>query len=283
MKVITTPKDLKADINAYKKTGQTIGFVPTMGYLHEGHLSLIQTARETADIVVVSVFVNPTQFGPNEDFDTYPRDLERDARLAQDAGADLLFHPEVGDIYSDQDNIDIHVTKRVHTLCGRSRPGHFDGVATVLTKLFHLVQPDYVFFGKKDAQQVAVVDGLIHTFHFPIKLIACETVREPDGLAKSSRNVRLSPEERAEAVYLNKALTVGADAIEQGERNSGTIENRVRDYLNRHLQLGTIDYVEVLAYPDCEPIDRLNGQVIIAVAVHFPHARLIDNRIVMVC
>ena len=196
MEVVYTKKALRDKINGYKRDGKTIGFVPTMGFLHEGHLSLFRKAKETSDIVVASIFVNPTQFGPNEDFDSYPRDFERDKQLAEDTGVDILFHPEVSEMYSDEDMVQLTVTKRTNILCGKSRPGHFDGVVTILTKLFNIVTPDYAFFGKKDAQQVAVVNGLINTFQFPITIVHCEIVRESDGLAKSSRNVKLSESEK---------------------------------------------------------------------------------------
>ncbi|WP_027723799.1 pantoate--beta-alanine ligase [Tuberibacillus calidus] len=280
MKVAYTVKDLRDWLAESKKSGGTIGFVPTMGYLHDGHASLFYKAKETADIVVASVFVNPTQFGPNEDFETYPRDFEHDLRIAESCGVDIVFHPDVSEIYSDSDMIQLKVTDRADVLCGKSRPGHFDGVVTVLTRLFHIVQPDYAFFGKKDAQQLAIVQGLIQTLHFPIRLIPCETVREADGLAKSSRNVRLSVEERKEAVHLYQSLTLGRHLIEKGERDAERIRQAVMAHLEEHLKLGRIDYVEVLSYPQLKVIESINDTVIIALAVFYANARLIDNVII---
>ncbi|MGV3488112.1 MAG: pantoate--beta-alanine ligase [Tuberibacillus sp.] len=280
MEVINTINKLREFINEQKRKGKTIGFVPTMGYLHEGHVSLFLKARETADIVVASVFVNPTQFGPNEDFDSYPRDFDHDQQLAKEAGVDILFHPTVSEMYAEDDIIQLTVTDRTDVLCGKSRPGHFDGVVTVLSRFFNIVQPDYVFFGKKDAQQVAVVQGLIKTLHYPIKLIACDTVREPDGLAKSSRNVKLSKEERNEAVHLYQALLRGKALIEKGERSSDAVKKAVLKYLKDHLQLGKIDYVEVLSYPELKKEDPIEHNPIIALAVFYEKARLIDNLIV---
>jgi pantoate--beta-alanine ligase len=280
MKVVTTVEELRGALKEERRRGKTIGFVPTMGYLHAGHLSLVQKAKETADVVVMSIFVNPTQFGPNEDYESYPRDFERDRRLAEEAGVDVLFHPPVSEIYPGDEILRIEVTRRVDVLCGKSRPGHFDGVATVLIKLFNIVQPDYAFFGLKDAQQVAVVEGLIRTLHIPVQLVPCETVREEDGLAMSSRNVRLNPDERKEAVHLNQALDAGVRLIESGERERAVVREAVRGHLERHLRLGEIDYVDVLTYPGLEAKETIDGRTIIAVAVRFKNARLIDNKIV---
>lgn len=281
MNVVYTIESLQEILDDYKKQGKSIGFIPTMGFLHEGHLSLFQKAKETADVVVASIFVNPTQFGPNEDFDSYPRDFDHDQELAKHAGVDILFHPAVSEMYSDEDIISFTVTDRTNVLCGKSRPGHFDGVVTVLTRLFNIVGPDYVFFGKKDAQQVAVVKGLIQTLHFPITLIPCETVREEDGLAKSSRNVKLSDEERQEAVQLYQSLKQGQALITQGERNTLKIKKTVSDYLTAHIKLGRVDYVEVLSYPQLKCEETIeHGQVIIALAVFYEKARLIDNVII---
>ena len=280
MEVVYTIKDLRERLSQYKKQVKTIGYVPTMGFLHEGHLSLFKKAKETADIVVASVFVNPTQFGPNEDFDSYPRDFEHDRLVAEEAGVDLLFHPTVSEIYSDEDMIQLTVTDRTDCLCGKSRPGHFDGVVTVLSRFFNIVEPNYVFFGKKDAQQVAVVHGLIQTLHYPIKLIACDTVREPDGLAKSSRNVKLSSEERKEAVQLYQALKRGEALINDGEIHTDKVKQAVTDYLHDHLKLGRIDYVEVLSYPQLKQTSTMDTTHIIALAVFYEKARLIDNVII---
>ncbi|EZP75881.1 pantoate--beta-alanine ligase [Parageobacillus genomosp. 1] len=276
MIVITKIKDMQTAMQQYRREGKTIGFVPTMGYLHEGHAALIQKAREENDIVALSVFVNPLQFGPNEDFERYPRDLERDQRIAKEHGVDVFFSPDVKEMYPHPLSVQVVVKERVDVLCGKSRPGHFDGVATVLTKLFHIVMPDRAYFGLKDAQQVAVVDGLIRDFHFPIELVAVPTVREEDGLAKSSRNVYLSPEERKEAPALYKALLQAKAAVENGERNAEAVCALVKQYIQTHTR-AEIDYAEIYSYPDLKPLETLAGKVIIAVAVRFANARLIDN------
>lgn len=244
MIVVTTIKEMQQKMIEYRKEGKTIGFVPTMGYLHEGHVALLQAARKENDVVVLSVFVNPLQFGPNEDFDRYPRDIVRDEQIAKEAGVDVLFYPSVAEMYPRPLSVQVVVKERVDVLCGKSRPGHFDGVATVLTKLFHIVMPTRAYFGMKDAQQVAVVDGLIRDFHFPIELVAVPTVREADGLAKSSRNVYLSEEERNEAPALYEALKKAKTAIENGERDPKAVCALVEDHIatNTH---GVIDYVEV--------------------------------------
>lgn len=276
MIVVDTIKGLKEEITKLKKEGKTIGFVPTMGFLHEGHLKLIKEAKSENDIVVLSVFVNPLQFGPNEDFNTYPRDLKRDEQLAKENGVYLLFAPSVDEMYPHEPSVKVIVKDRVDVLCGSKREGHFDGVATVLTKLFNLVQPNRAYFGMKDAQQVAVVDGLIKEFHFPIELVPVDTVREEDGLAKSSRNVRLLPDERKQAPHLYKSLCLAKKLIEEGERNQEAIIQAIDSYLKEQVD-GIIDYIEIYSYPELKPLNTLQGKIIIALAVRFKHARLIDN------
>lgn len=276
MKVVQTIHELRKEVERMKKEGLTIGFVPTMGFLHEGHLTLIERAKLENDQVVLSIFVNPLQFGPNEDFETYPRDLKRDEKLAAEKGVNLIFAPSVKEMYPHELSVSVHVKKRVNVLCGRKREGHFDGVATVLTKLFHLIEPNRAYFGMKDAQQVAVVDGLIKDFHFPIELVPVETVREEDGLAKSSRNVRLLPEERKEARHLYQSLILAKELIKYGERNPETIIKKMEAYLKEHVR-GKIDYIEIYSYPELLPIHTLKGTFIIALAVRFQNARLIDN------
>lgn len=276
MNVIRTISEMQASVKEERRNGKTIGFVPTMGYLHEGHLTLLQKARETNDIVVLSIFVNPTQFGPNEDFDAYPRDFERDEKLAKEAGVDYVFYPDVKEMYPGDMSVSVSVQKRVDVLCGSKREGHFDGVATVLMKLFNIVTPDQAYFGMKDAQQVAVVDGLIHDYNFQIELVPVETVREEDGLAKSSRNVYLTEQERKEAPALYASLQAAKERIDQGERNPEAIASFVKDYITTHTS-GTIDYVEIYSYPQLTEVDKLEGNVIIALAIKFSKARLIDN------
>ncbi|ENH97318.1 pantoate--beta-alanine ligase [Gracilibacillus halophilus YIM-C55.5] len=263
----------------YKQQHHTIGFVPTMGYLHEGHTALIDRARQESDIVIVSIFVNPLQFGPNEDFDRYPRDEQRDIEIAQQHGVDYLFMPTVEEMYNDEPTVQVTVKNRTNVLCGKSRPGHFDGVATVLVKLFHISNATYAYFGLKDAQQVAVVDGLINDFHFTTKIVGVPTVREKDGLAKSSRNVYLSANERQEATQLYTALTNAQQDMIDGEKNPVIIREKIKRYIEMYTS-AKIDYVEILTYPALQPIETIDRTVIIAVAVYFSQARLIDNLIV---
>ncbi|HET7522336.1 MAG TPA: pantoate--beta-alanine ligase [Bacillales bacterium] len=277
MKVITTIREMQQTAAAEKRNGKTIGFVPTMGFLHDGHLSLVRRAAGENDLVAMSVFVNPLQFGPNEDYEQYPRDIQKDEAAAKNEGVDILFYPSTEEMYPGEPAVSVTVGKRADVLCGKSRPGHFDGVATVLTKLFHIVMPDAAYFGMKDAQQVAVVDGLIDDLNFPVRLVGCPTVREADGLAKSSRNVYLSDAERREAPALYQGLQLGAEAYKSGERNANRLRETVIGFLNNRLTKGEIEYVSVLAYPELTKADLNDGQIIIAVAVRFETARLIDN------
>ncbi|MFC9597087.1 pantoate--beta-alanine ligase [Peribacillus butanolivorans] len=276
MKTFTSAAELQQIIIKEKSNHKSVGYVATMGFLHEGHATLLENARKENDIVVLSIFVNPLQFGPNEDFETYPRDLERDENVAANAGVDYLFYPTVNEMYGEEPSVKVVVQSRTECLCGRQRPGHFDGVATVLTKFFNIILPDRAYFGKKDAQQVAVIDGLIQDFNFPIKLVAVDTVREEDGLAKSSRNVYLLDDERIEAKELYQSLLKAMEAINTGERNPNTITALVREHVEAHTN-GKIDYIEVYQYPELKPIETLSGNIIIAMAVKFKHARLIDN------
>lgn len=276
MKTFTSAADLQLALREEKNNNKSIGYVATMGFLHEGHATLLEKARKENDIVVMSIFVNPTQFGPNEDFETYPRDLERDEKVAANGGVDYLFYPTVHEMYGEEPSVKVVVQSRTDVLCGRQRPGHFDGVATVLTKFFNIILPDRAYFGKKDAQQVAVIDGLIKDFNFPIQLIAVDTVREEDGLAKSSRNVNLSDQERMEAKELYQSLLKAKEAVESGERNAATVTAIVSEHIGANTS-GVIDYIEVYQYPELKPLESLAGNIIIAMAVKFKHARLIDN------
>lgn len=278
MKIISSIKDMQVEAKKQMKRGNTIGFVPTMGFLHEGHTSLVKRAREEDDIVVMSVFVNPLQFGPNEDFDRYPRDIKRDEELAREAGVDILFYPHVREMYPEDRTTTLTVNKRVDTLCGESRPGHFDGVATVVLKLFQIVLPDRAYFGLKDAQQVAVIKGLVEDFNVPVEIVPCPIVREVDGLAKSSRNVYLTPSERTDASELSNSLVRAKEAIRSGETSASKIKRLVEEMLQQ--TVGEIDYVEVLSYPGLKPIEAIDEDIIVAVAVQFSAARLIDNVIV---
>lgn len=276
MKTFTSAKELQQVIRHEKSNKKSIGYVATMGYLHEGHVALLENARRENDLVVLSIFVNPLQFGPNEDFETYPRDLARDESLAVDAGVDYLFYPTVYEMYGEDPSVKVIVQNRIDCLCGRKRPGHFDGVATVVTKFFNIILPDKAYFGMKDAQQVAIIDGLIQDFNFPIKLVPVDIVREEDGLAKSSRNVFLLKEERLEAKELYQSLLKAKVAIDRGERNPQKVIALIKEHIQAETK-GIIDYVEVYQYPDLKLLDVLKGKIIIALAVKFKRARLIDN------
>lgn len=277
MKVITTIKELQQVIQRTKKQQNTIGFVPTMGFLHEGHCALLKQARNENDIVVLSIFVNPLQFGPTEDLDRYPRDFDQDQKVAEKIGVDYLFHPSVSEMYPYEPSVTLTVNRRTDVLCGASRPGHFDGVATVLTKLFHIVQPDKVYFGKKDAQQVAVVHGLVTDFNFPLEIITVDTVREEDGLAKSSRNVYLTAQERVQAPILYQSLQKAVEMVHDGEKDPNRLISSIEDMIRTETS-GEIDYISILSYPELEKVDQINeNDMIIAIAVKFSKARLIDN------
>ncbi|MFD2045346.1 pantoate--beta-alanine ligase [Ornithinibacillus salinisoli] len=276
MKVIRSIDNMKQTVRDYQNEKKQIGFVPTMGFLHAGHLQLMKEAKKENDVVVASIFVNPLQFGPNEDFEKYPRDEQKDSLLAENVGVDVLFIPTADEMYPNPMLIQMALKERVDVLCGRSRPGHFDGVLTVVTKLFHIIHPDKAYFGLKDAQQVAVIDALIRDLNFPIELVGLPTIREVDGLAKSSRNVNLTEQERKEATWIYQGLQTGQQLIRNGEQNPTKIINGVTKTLEQKVS-GKIDYVELLSYPSLEPVTSINQQVILATAVYFKQARLIDN------
>jgi pantoate--beta-alanine ligase len=279
MQIIETIHEMQQKVISLKKQSFKIGFVPTMGFLHEGHLNLIKRSKSENDITVISIFVNPLQFGPKEDLSSYPRDFDRDYQLAKSEGVDFLFYPSVGEMYPAEPSVLVTVRDRTDVLCGQSRPGHFDGVATVLVKLFNIILPDKAYFGLKDAQQVAVVDGLINDFHFPIELVPVETIREEDGLAKSSRNVYLSEEERQEAPTLYKSLQLAKQKIASGERDFNVIIKFMKDSIQENTS-GIVDYIEIYSYPQLKPITGSDQKIIIALAVKFSKARLIDNIII---
>jgi len=288
MKVVRTIAEARAAVEAYRERTirgggrPSIGFVPTMGYLHEGHLSLMKAARRDTEFVVLSVFVNPLQFGPSEDYERYPRDEARDLRMAEEAGVDLAFLPDVREMYPEPPKTRVIVSELSEPLCGRSRPGHFEGVATVVSKLFHIIQPDRAYFGLKDAQQVAVVERMVADLNIPVQIVACPTVREPDGLALSSRNVYLSPEERKQATVLYRALSRLDEWLAQGLTAPQELKRKLEEEI-RTAPLADIDYVEVLEYPSLSPVKTPSvvdaGRIIAAVAVRFGKTRLIDNRI----
>ena len=280
MIVAETIADVKKYVKEWKKNGETIGLVPTMGYLHEGHASLIKKAREQNDRVVVSDFVNPTQFGPNEDLEQYPRDFEADKKLCAGLGADLIFHPTPEEMYGKDHFTKVHVDTLTAGLCGAVRPVHFDGVCTVVTKLFHIAEADRAYFGQKDAQQLAVVKRMVHDLNYNIEIVGCPIVREADGLAKSSRNTYLSPEERKAAVILSASLKEGKKAIDAGEKDL----HKITDIITKKLEtepLARIDYVSAVDFNLLQPKDRLDGEeTLIAIAVYIGKTREIDNIIV---
>lgn len=276
MVITRTIAETRAVIAQARASGKRIGFVPTMGYLHEGHLKLIDIAKQHSDFVVVSIFVNPTQFGPKEDFAAYPRDFERDRKLCEARGTDLIFAPEVSEMYSERSLITFQIEKLADRLCGARRPGHFNGVVLVVSKLFNIVQPDIAVFGQKDAQQLIIIKRLVQDLNFPIKIIAAPTVREPDGLAMSSRNVYLSPEQRVQSTVLYRALQRAKALIESGERDAKKIISEMQNLIATASE-AKIDYIEIVSVRDLQPIERLDGQVLIALAVYFGKARLIDN------
>ena len=276
MQVAKTVREVRAWTKLARAEGKTIGFVPTMGYFHEGHLSLMRRAKAECDLCVVSLFVNPTQFGPSEDFQRYPRDFARDAALAESVGVDLLFAPEVEEMYPDGYQTYVEVTEVTRRLEGAARPGHFRGVATVCTKLFHIVQADRAYFGKKDYQQLKVIQRMVRDLNIPIEIVPCETVREPDGLAMSSRNVYLKPNEREAATVLYRALCAGRDAILAGERDAKKVQTLVEQVIATEPLVKT-EYVDVADAETLEPLTDLRGEVVISLAARVGVARLIDN------
>lgn len=275
--IIETIKELRSLVGSYKREGKTIGFVPTMGFLHEGHLSLIRRAKTDNDIVVVSDFVNPTQFAPNEDFDSYPRDIERDEQLAKSAGADIIFYPSVSEMYPKGSSTFVEVEGDItKVLCGASRPSHFRGVTTVVAMLFNIVKAHKAYFGQKDAQQAAVLIQMVRDMHMDIELIICPIVREEDGLAMSSRNTYLSDEERKQALILSQALKVAKAAFDGGENSIASLKEIITNKINE-MPLANIDYVSIYEYPSLKVINNIEEKAIAAVAVKFGKTRLIDN------
>ena len=279
MKIVSTVEQVREEVKKWRQQGLTVGLVPTMGYLHEGHKSLIDKAVAQNDKVVVSVFVNPIQFGPTEDLATYPRDLERDAALCEDAGAALIFHPEKEDMYFDDFCTYIDMDGLTKGLCGKTRPIHFRGVCTVVGKLFNIVHPDRAYFGQKDAQQLAVVRRMVRDLNFDLEIVGCPIIREEDGLAKSSRNTYLSEEERKAAVILHKGLVKGEEMVSAGEKDVKKVMDAITEIIESE-PLARIDYVEAVDFDNIETIDTIEGSVLVAVAVYIGKTRLIDNFIV---
>ena len=279
MQIVKTIDEVRSVVKQWKREGLSVGLVPTTGFLHEGHKSLIERAVKENDRVVVSDFVNPTQFGPNEDLASYPRDLDRDAKLCEDAGAALLFNPEPEEMYYEDRTTSVNMEGLTKELCGKSRPIHFSGVCTVVSKLFHIVTPDRAYFGQKDAQQLAVIKRMVRDLNFDIEIVGCPIIREEDGLAKSSRNTYLSEEERKAAVILNQSLKVGKEMIEKGEKDAAKVKEAIVKNLTTE-PLAKIDYVEVVDFHTIEPITTIKGSVLTAIAVYIGKTRLIDNFIV---
>ena len=274
MQVTKTVEETRKQIKQWKKEGKTIGLVPTMGFLHEGHASLIRKCREQNDIVVVSDFVNPTQFGPNEDLEAYPRDFERDSKLCESLGADLIFAPSPEDMYHDPHAF-VSIDTLSETLCGKTRPIHFKGVSTVVTKLFHIVAPDRAYFGEKDAQQLAIIRKMVKDLNFDIEIVGCPIVREEDGLAKSSRNTYLNDKERQAALCLSRAVKTGKEVIYTGA-DAKEVLNPMKAIIEAE-PLARIDYVMMVDALTMQPIEKADRDVLVAMAVYIGKTRLIDN------
>lgn len=279
MQVVKTIKEVRDIVKEWRKEGLTVGLVPTMGYLHEGHQSLISKSASQNDRTVVSVFVNPIQFGPNEDLATYPRDLERDMQKVEEAGGDIIFNPEPSEMYPGHFTSFIDTTETTELLCGARRPVHFRGVCTVVGKLFNIVAPDRAYFGQKDAQQLATIKRFVRDLNFDIEIVPCPIVREDDGLAKSSRNTYLSPEERKAALILSQSLMKGKTAIESGERSAAKIIETITQSLETE-PLARIDYVEVVDFDNVQRVDTIGDNTLVAIAVFIGKTRLIDNIII---
>lgn len=277
MKVVSTIKEVREIVKAWKAEGKSVGFVPTMGYLHEGHESLIKRAVAENDVAVVSIFVNPMQFGPTEDLASYPRDLEADSKLCEAAGAKLIFHPQPEEMYKDGFCSFVDMNGLTNALCGLSRPVHFRGVCTVVSKLFNIVKPDRAYFGEKDAQQLAVIKRMVTDLDMDLEIIGCPIIREADGLAKSSRNTYLSEETRKQAVILSKAIFMGKKLIEDGERNPIVVIEEMKKLINT-MPLAEIDYVEIVDQATMQNVKVITGDILCAIAVKMGgEARLIDN------
>ncbi|GAA6378641.1 pantoate--beta-alanine ligase [Anaerostipes hadrus] len=278
MKIVGTVKEVREQVKEWKKQGLSVGLVPTMGYLHEGHKSLMEAARKDNDKVVVSIFVNPMQFGPTEDLATYPRDLDHDAALCESVGVDLIFHPEAEEMYEKDFCSFVDMTGLTEGLCGKTRPIHFRGVCTVVNKLFNIVTPDHAYFGQKDGQQLAVIKRMVRDLNMDIEIVGCPIVREEDGLAKSSRNTYLSPEERKAALILSKTVALGKE-LAKTEKDA----NKVVEAMKKNIEtepLAKIDYVEAVDALSMAPVEKLEGTCMLAMAVYIGKTRLIDNTLI---
>jgi pantoate--beta-alanine ligase len=279
MKIESTVNAVRTQVKEWKKQGLTVGLVPTMGYLHEGHASLIKAARANNDKVVVSIFVNPMQFGPKEDLASYPRDLDKDSALCESLGVDIIFHPEPEEMYHDGFSSFVDMTVLTQELCGLSRPVHFRGVCTVVNKLFNIVQPDRAYFGQKDAQQLAVIRHMVDDLNMDIEIVGCPIVREDDGLAKSSRNTYLSSEERQAALILSKSIRLGHEMVEKGETDTAKVVEAMKELISTE-PLAKIDYVKAVDGLTMQQISKVQKPMLVAIAVYIGKTRLIDNFIV---
>jgi len=269
-------KELRSLIKSWRREGLSVGFVPTMGALHEGHESLIKKAVEENDKVVISVFVNPTQFGPNEDYDSYPRNIDKDLNICMNAGASVVFNPEPCEMYFDNKSTSVSVSNLTSVLCGAKRPGHFDGVCLVVSKLLNIVTPDNAYFGEKDAQQVAVLKRMVRDLNIGVEIVACPIIREEDGLAKSSRNTYLSKEERIAALVLSRSLGLAKELLKNGERNANKLKEMIKEEISKE-PLAKIDYVEIVDSDSLENVETIEKNVLIPIAVYIGKTRLIDN------
>lgn len=278
-KLITTIAEMQQLTQTWQQRGLNIGFVPTMGALHEGHLTMMQQSIAENDITVISIFVNPLQFGPDEDFDAYPRNIEQDSAKAESIGVDYIFYPSVAEMYPSEPTIQVRAGRLATVLEGAQRPGHFDGVVTVVNKLFNIVRPTYAYFGKKDAQQLAIIEQMVKDFNHPIKIVGVEIVREADGLARSSRNIYLTEEERKQAPHLYQSLKLAHERYIAGEKDSTKLIEAACTYLNEHTD-GEIETFAIYSYPELVEQQTITGDIFISLAVKFSKARLIDNIIV---
>ncbi len=276
MKIAYTVEDVKSQVRQWKKEGLTVGLVPTMGYLHEGHESLIKRAVAENDRVVVSVFLNPMQFAPNEDLASYPRDFEADTKLCEGAGAALVFHPEPSEMYAEDACTFVDMTAVTKELCGKSRPIHFRGVCTVVNKLMNISMADRAYFGQKDAQQLAVIRRMVRDLNMNVEVVGCPIIREPDGLAKSSRNTYLSEEERKAGLVLSQAVKLGQKLVAEGEKSAATVTGAMSELISAE-PLAKIDYVSMVSWDSIEPVETIEGPVLVAMAVYIGKTRLIDN------
>lgn len=276
MKIVKNISEVREIINQQKSQGKTVGFVPTMGYLHEGHASLMRKAKSECGYVVVSIFVNPTQFGPNEDYEKYPRDFERDSCVCDDAGVDLMFLPEVGEMYPSKGLVYADVDVLGDRLCGASRPGHFRGVLSVVLKLFNIVIPHKAYFGQKDAQQLIIIKQMTKDFNIPVEIVPCPIVREEDGLALSSRNTYLTKEQRVQAPIIFEALEMARKMLVRNEEKVSLIKESIRSCISK-AELANLDYIEVVSFETLQPLESVTEPVLVAVAVFFGKTRLIDN------